>query len=58
MKNSLADFRQTLESIDPGLLRFETLETLQVNLGNRCNQACRHCHVEAGPDGDRMMARA
>jgi len=23
--------------------------TLQVNLGKRCNQACRHCHVDAGP---------
>jgi len=23
--------------------------TLQVNLGKLCNQACRHCHVEAGP---------
>ena len=22
---------------------------LQVNLGKRCNQACRHCHVDAGP---------
>ena len=25
------------------------LETLQLNLGYRCNQACAHCHVEAGP---------
>jgi radical SAM/Cys-rich protein len=23
--------------------------TLQVNLGKHCNQACRHCHVDAGP---------
>ena len=23
--------------------------TLQVNIGKRCNLACRHCHVEAGP---------
>ncbi len=26
-----------------------TLTTLQVNLGYRCNQACHHCHVDAGP---------
>jgi radical SAM/Cys-rich protein len=26
-----------------------TVETLQVNLGYRCNQACLHCHVNAGP---------
>ncbi|MDQ2733087.1 MAG: arsenosugar biosynthesis radical SAM protein ArsS [Armatimonadota bacterium] len=25
------------------------LETLQINLGKQCNQACLHCHVEAGP---------
>ena len=25
------------------------LETLQVNLGYRCNQQCLHCHVNAGP---------
>jgi radical SAM/Cys-rich protein len=32
----------------PPLARGE-LRTLQVNLGYRCNQACRHCHVDAGP---------
>lgn len=26
-----------------------SLQTLQVNVGKRCNQACRHCHVDAGP---------
>jgi len=33
------------------------LETLQVNLGYRCNQACLHCHVNASPDRKEMMAR-
>ncbi|MFB3884093.1 MAG: arsenosugar biosynthesis radical SAM (seleno)protein ArsS [Thermodesulfobacteriota bacterium] len=31
------------------------LETLQVNLGYRCNQQCAHCHVNAGPDRKEMM---
>jgi len=31
------------------------LETLQVNLGYRCNQACLHCHVGAGPTRREMM---
>jgi radical SAM/Cys-rich protein len=31
------------------------LETLQVNLGYRCNQACLHCHVNAGPNRKEMM---
>jgi len=25
------------------------LETVQVNVGLRCNQSCRHCHLEASP---------
>jgi len=33
------------------------LETLQVNVGYRCNQACHHCHVNAGPDRKEMMGR-
>src|ERR1051325_10369562 len=30
-------------------LRRSRIETLQVNVGRKCNQACRHCHVDAGP---------
>src|SRR5262245_8470572 len=30
-------------------LRRAPLQTLQLNLGRKCNQACRHCHVDAGP---------
>jgi radical SAM/Cys-rich protein len=33
------------------------LDTLQVNLGYTCNQACFHCHVNAGPDRKERMAR-
>ena len=41
----------------PPLLR-GGLTTLQVNLGYRCNQACSHCHVNAGPSRSEMMAGA
>ena len=34
------------------------LTTLQVNLGYRCNQACSHCHVNAGPTRTESMDRA
>ena len=30
-------------------LRRGRLQTLQINIGRKCNQACRHCHVDAGP---------
>lgn len=38
-------------------LRAKGIEALQVNLGWRCNQACRHCHVQAGPLRTESMAR-
>ncbi len=32
--------------------------TIQVNVGKLCNQACHHCHVDAGPRRTEQMARA
>jgi len=51
------DFRETVENLNPHLLRLDTLRTLQVNLGNKCNQTCVHCHVQAGPAGTKIMSR-
>ena len=31
------------------------ISVLQINVGKRCNQACRHCHVDAGPDRTEVM---
>src|SRR5262249_18354526 len=33
------------------------IEVLQINLGKLCNQTCRHCHVDAGPDRREIMSR-
>ncbi|HID81219.1 MAG TPA: radical SAM/Cys-rich domain protein [Chromatiales bacterium] len=33
------------------------VDTLQINLGYRCNQSCLHCHVNAGPNRTEMMER-
>ena len=38
-----------------GTLRTRGVEILQMNVGRRCNQACRHCHVDAGPDRTEVM---
>ena len=38
-------------------VRRARLETLQVNLGYKCNQSCLHCHVNAGPQRTEMMSR-
>ena len=29
---------------------------LQINVGKLCNQTCRHCHVDAGPDRSETMS--
>lgn len=39
------------------VIRRRRPNTLQVNLGYRCNQACFHCHVNAGPNRTEMMDR-
>ena len=39
------------------VLRRARLQTLQVNVGRKCNQACRHCHVDAGPWRTEMVGQ-
>lgn len=38
-------------------LRRRVVDTLQINLGYRCNQSCQHCHVNAGPNRTEEMSR-
>src|SRR3970282_868275 len=44
-----------IEVSDFPAIRRGRLETLQVNLGYRCNQSCVHCHVNAGPTRTEQM---
>ena len=46
-----------LEVTDFPAIRRRRLETLQVNLGYKCNQTCLHCHVNAGPTRTETMSR-
>ncbi len=46
-----------IRNTDFPALERKQLETLQVNLGYKCNQSCVHCHVNAGPHRTEMMAR-
>ena len=45
-----------MEISDFPAIRRRALETVQVNLGYRCNQSCVHCHVNAGPNRTEQMA--
>ncbi len=38
-------------------LRRTGLQTLQINVGRKCNQACRHCHVDAAPWRTEMIGK-
>jgi radical SAM/Cys-rich protein len=38
-------------------LKASVIETLQVNVGKLCNQACKHCHVDASPKRTEIMPR-
>ncbi len=51
-----ADFDRTLrQSGFPPLVRAQ-VTTLQINVGKLCNQACQHCHVDAGPKRTESMS--
>lgn len=50
-------FTGTLEKNGRFPLCAAGIDILQVNLGYRCNLACKHCHVQAGPLRTEMMAR-
>lgn len=44
-----AHFGERVAQNPIGTLTRAAVEVLQINLGKRCNQACHHCHVDAGP---------
>ena len=50
----LVPFATRLHQMNVPLQR-HTLDTVQMNIGKRCNQACLHCHVDAGPHRTEMM---
>jgi radical SAM/Cys-rich protein len=52
----MVPFAQRLETLGYSGLRAVEVSTLQVNLGWRCNQACKHCHFQAGPERPEQMA--
>jgi radical SAM/Cys-rich protein len=49
------DFIETLRKYGAYPLKAQSLETLQVNIGYRCNMSCKHCHVQAGPLREETM---
>ncbi|MEA3276848.1 MAG: arsenosugar biosynthesis radical SAM (seleno)protein ArsS [Pseudomonadota bacterium] len=52
----MLDSKPLLFPTDFPPLQRRRIETLQVNLGYRCNQSCLHCHVDAGPNRTEVMS--
>jgi radical SAM/Cys-rich protein len=52
----MRDTRPLLEKIAFPTIRRGRLDTLQINVGYRCNQSCFHCHVNAGPNRAEEMS--
>ena len=53
----LVPFQQKLEESNLFPLKPTQMEIFQINVGKMCNQVCKHCHVDAGPDRKEIMTR-
>jgi radical SAM/Cys-rich protein len=58
MITAIPGFESTLKQNGLAMLRKHQITTVQVNVGKICNQACQHCHVEAGPKRTESMSLA
>lgn len=56
-KNSTQRFEEPMKAAGLYPLTPTKMEILQVNVGKMCNQTCKHCHVDAGPDRKEIMTR-
>lgn len=56
-EGKLPTFAKKIAQSGFGLLKPVELEILQINIGYMCNQTCKHCHVDAGPDRQEIMSR-
>jgi radical SAM/Cys-rich protein len=54
---ALVPFQAKLEQSSLYPLKPTGLQIFQVNIGKMCNQVCKHCHVDAGPDRKEIMTR-
>ena len=55
IKKALPAFDTKLGNSGLYPLKTSSIDILQVNLGKVCNQTCKHCHVDAGPDRKESM---
>ncbi len=56
-ESKLPHFDEKFEMVGEGQLHASNIEIMQVNVGKMCNQVCKHCHVDAGPDRKEIMTK-
>ncbi|MDX2127708.1 MAG: arsenosugar biosynthesis radical SAM protein ArsS [Chloroherpetonaceae bacterium] len=56
-KVELPLFHEKYQETGEKELRATGIDIFQINVGKLCNQTCKHCHVDAGPDRREIMTR-
>lgn len=56
-KDHFKDFDNSLQESELFPLTATDIGVLQINFGRLCNQSCRHCHVEAGPNRTEIISK-
>ncbi len=56
-KQGFTDFKKKMSEINLFPLKPTGIDIFQINVGKMCNQTCKHCHVDAGPDRKEIMTR-
>ncbi|MGH7261259.1 MAG: arsenosugar biosynthesis radical SAM (seleno)protein ArsS [Nitrospiraceae bacterium] len=54
--NGFAPFEDRMRAVGLDPLHSTGITVFQINVGKLCNQTCRHCHVDAGPDRQEVMS--
>ncbi|WP_420385660.1 arsenosugar biosynthesis radical SAM (seleno)protein ArsS [Roseivirga sp.] len=53
----IPSFESRLKDMGMNSLKPVGVDVFQINVGKMCNQVCKHCHVDAGPDRKEIMTR-
>jgi radical SAM/Cys-rich protein len=56
-ESGIRSFDNKLQDCGLFPLTAQGVQVFQINLGKMCNQTCKHCHVDAGPDRKEIMTR-
>jgi radical SAM/Cys-rich protein len=56
-KGDFVSFEEKLNETSLFPLKPISMDVFQINMGKMCNQVCKHCHVDAGPDRKEIMTK-